>query len=230
MLRRCKHCGLVAEADEVFGDSAARLVIFDRKRCINHWFRTNVPRGVRGRCDTHKCAQKTSATSQLLPPQEALTKEDNRQNRAGVHFLIISGHRRAHQGCPLFPFGCWGLDLRCVGRGRRDSGSKRGHGPANKLRTISSILLGGPTSAICRPGSSTLKPRALRQDVQPLGRQIDPDAFSKSFTAKAATIKPMRFHALRHTHITHLLRDGVPLHIVSAEPVTPTRPSHSKPI
>ena len=36
LLGRCKHRGLVAEADEVFGDSAARLVIADRKRCINH--------------------------------------------------------------------------------------------------------------------------------------------------------------------------------------------------
>jgi hypothetical protein len=42
------------------------------------------------------------------------------------------------------------------------------------------------------------------------------DAFSKTFTAEAAAIKPIRFHDLRHTHITHLLRNGVPVHVVSA--------------
>src|SRR5262249_46461630 len=49
-----------------------------------------------------------------------------------------------------------------------------------------------------------------------LGRRLDPDAFSKVFTATVAAIKPVSFHPLRHTHITHLLRDGVPVHIVSA--------------
>jgi integrase len=53
------------------------------------------------------------------------------------------------------------------------------------------------------------------------GRRLDPDAFSKVFTASVATIKPVTFHALRHTHITHLLREGVPVHIVA------TRAGHS---
>ena len=55
------------------------------------------------------------------------------------------------------------------------------------------------------------------------GRQQDPDAFSKTFTAVAAAIKPITFHILRHSHITHLLRAGVPVHIVSA------RAGHSNP-
>jgi integrase len=38
----------------------------------------------------------------------------------------------------------------------------------------------------------------------------------ESFTAEAAAIKRVTFHALRHTHITHLLREGVPVHVVSA--------------
>ena len=49
-----------------------------------------------------------------------------------------------------------------------------------------------------------------------LCRQLDPDAFSKTFTAEAAFVKPISFHVLRHTHLTHLLRQNVPLHIVSA--------------
>ena len=49
-----------------------------------------------------------------------------------------------------------------------------------------------------------------------LARRLDPDAFSKTFTASAAVIKPVTFHALRHTHLTHLLREGVPVHIVAS--------------
>ena len=56
-----------------------------------------------------------------------------------------------------------------------------------------------------------------------LGRRLDPDAFSKNFAAEAAAIKRVTFHALRHTQITHLLRDGVPVHVVSA------RAGHSNP-
>jgi integrase len=49
-----------------------------------------------------------------------------------------------------------------------------------------------------------------------LGRRLDPDAFSKTFTASASTIKPVTFHSLRHTHLTHLLREGVPPHVVAS--------------
>ena len=56
-----------------------------------------------------------------------------------------------------------------------------------------------------------------------LGRRLDPDAFSKNFAAEAAAIKRVTIHTLRHTHITHLLRDGVPVHVVSA------RAGHSNP-
>jgi integrase len=59
--------------------------------------------------------------------------------------------------------------------------------------------------------------------TDPLGRQLDPDAFSKVFTAEASAIKPVTFHCLRHTHITHMLRNGVPVHVVSA------RAGHSSP-
>lgn len=46
----------------------------------------------------------------------------------------------------------------------------------------------------------------------------DPRRFSKQFTAevKAAKLPHVTFHGLRHTHITDLLRRGVPVHVVSA--------------
>jgi integrase len=40
---------------------------------------------------------------------------------------------------------------------------------------------------------------------------------------KAAGLKPITFHGLRHTHITLLLKSGVPVHVVSA------RAGHSRP-
>ncbi len=55
-----------------------------------------------------------------------------------------------------------------------------------------------------------------------LGAVLDPEQFSDAFTAKAT--KPgFTFHCLRHTHITLLLKSGVPVHIVSA------RVGHAKP-
>ena len=56
-----------------------------------------------------------------------------------------------------------------------------------------------------------------------LGAPITPKQLSEGFTAKAAAIKPVTFHCLRHTHITQLLRAGVPVHVVSA------RAGHAKP-
>jgi integrase len=49
------------------------------------------------------------------------------------------------------------------------------------------------------------------------GDMRSPRAFSKAFAAemKAAGLD-VTFHGLRHTHITHLLRSGVPVHVVSA--------------
>jgi integrase len=50
------------------------------------------------------------------------------------------------------------------------------------------------------------------------GNMFDPACFAKQFVREvaAAGIKRISFHVLRHTHITHLLRSGVPVHVVSA--------------
>lgn len=50
------------------------------------------------------------------------------------------------------------------------------------------------------------------------GRMRTPRPFSKEFAreAAAAGVPHVTFHGLRHTHITHLLRSGVPVHVVSA--------------
>lgn len=50
------------------------------------------------------------------------------------------------------------------------------------------------------------------------GRMRTPRPFSKEFAraADAAGLGHVTFHGLRHTHITHLLRSGVPVHVVSA--------------
>ena len=54
--------------------------------------------------------------------------------------------------------------------------------------------------------------------TSPLGKMLHPDSFSEAFVNKVAEIeiKPITFHGLRHTHITLLLRSGVPVHVVSA--------------
>ncbi|RUW21998.1 MULTISPECIES: site-specific integrase [unclassified Mesorhizobium] len=50
------------------------------------------------------------------------------------------------------------------------------------------------------------------------GRIRTPRPFSKEFAREAelAGVPQVTFHGLRHTHITHLLRSGVPVHVVSA--------------
>jgi integrase len=50
------------------------------------------------------------------------------------------------------------------------------------------------------------------------GHLRSPRPFSKEFAreAAAAGVAHVTFHGLRHTHITHLLRSGVPVHVVSA--------------
>lgn len=50
------------------------------------------------------------------------------------------------------------------------------------------------------------------------GKPLNPRNFSKQFAAEAdsAELGHVTFHGLRHTHITHLLRSGVPVHVVSA--------------
>jgi integrase len=54
--------------------------------------------------------------------------------------------------------------------------------------------------------------------TSPLGAMLKPDSFSEAFANKVAEldIKQITFHGLRHTHITHLLKSGVPVHVVSA--------------
>lgn len=49
------------------------------------------------------------------------------------------------------------------------------------------------------------------------GQPMDPDTLSKSFRRLVATAKvtPITFHGLRHTHISHLLMEGVHVKVVS---------------
>ena len=52
----------------------------------------------------------------------------------------------------------------------------------------------------------------------PDGKLQHPRHFTKAFGREvvAAKLPHVTFHGLRHTHITHLLRSGVPVHVVSA--------------
>ncbi len=61
--------------------------------------------------------------------------------------------------------------------------------------------------------------------TSPLGEMLHPDQFRRAFANEVADsgIRPVTFHCLRHTHITLLLKSGVPVHVVSA------RAGHSKP-
>jgi integrase len=54
--------------------------------------------------------------------------------------------------------------------------------------------------------------------TSPEGEMLNPDVLSEMFRLKvrAAGIKCTKFHGLRHFHITHLLKSGVPVHVVSA--------------
>jgi integrase len=49
------------------------------------------------------------------------------------------------------------------------------------------------------------------------GQPMDPDTLSKSFgrLVDASKVSPITFHGLRHTHISHLLMDGVHVKVVS---------------
>jgi integrase len=61
--------------------------------------------------------------------------------------------------------------------------------------------------------------------TSPLGEVLNPDYVTEAFVKKVAGagLKPITFHGLRHTHITLLLKSGVPVHVVSA------RAGHAKP-
>jgi integrase len=52
----------------------------------------------------------------------------------------------------------------------------------------------------------------------PDGTLRNPSHFTKAFSREVAAAKlpHITFHGLRHTYITHLLRSGVPVHVVSA--------------
>ena len=49
----------------------------------------------------------------------------------------------------------------------------------------------------------------------PLGEVINPDWLTEAFVNRvtAAGLKPITFHGLRHTHMTLLLKSGVPVHV-----------------
>jgi integrase len=49
------------------------------------------------------------------------------------------------------------------------------------------------------------------------GGMFNPDTFSSQFgrAVRAGRVPRVTYHGLRHTHITHLLRAGVPVHVVS---------------
>jgi integrase len=53
--------------------------------------------------------------------------------------------------------------------------------------------------------------------TRPDGEPMDADSLSKSFSALVANAKvtPITLHGLRHTHISHLLMDGVHVKVVS---------------
>jgi integrase len=57
-------------------------------------------------------------------------------------------------------------------------------------------------------------------------RLRNPSHFTKKFSREVAAAKlpHVTFHGLRHTHITHLLRSGVPVHVVAA------RAGHANPM
>jgi integrase len=61
--------------------------------------------------------------------------------------------------------------------------------------------------------------------TSPFGEMMNPNYVSDTFVKEvaAAGLKPITFHGLRHTHITLLLKSGVPVHVVSA------RAGHAKP-
>jgi integrase len=54
--------------------------------------------------------------------------------------------------------------------------------------------------------------------TSPEGDMLDPTSFTEAFTRQvaAAGVTRITFHGLRHTHITHLLRRGLPVHVVAA--------------
>jgi integrase len=58
--------------------------------------------------------------------------------------------------------------------------------------------------------------RATRKDAEAaLAKRLSELADGRYIAPTATAIKRVTFHALRHTHITHLLRNGVPVHVVA---------------
>lgn len=58
-----------------------------------------------------------------------------------------------------------------------------------------------------------------------LGEMLNPDYVTDAFAKKVmeAGLKPVTFHGLRHSHLSQLLKSGVPVHVVAA------RAGHAKP-
>ena len=52
-----------------------------------------------------------------------------------------------------------------------------------------------------------------RWDGQPFTPKALTNAFAK--IVRAAGVTPIGFHGLRHTHLSHLLADGVPVKVIS---------------
>ena len=53
--------------------------------------------------------------------------------------------------------------------------------------------------------------------VDPIGGPIRPDAYSDQFAAhvRAAGLPPIRLHDMRHSALSLLLQQGVPVHVVA---------------
>jgi integrase len=61
--------------------------------------------------------------------------------------------------------------------------------------------------------------------TSPEGAMLNPTVFSETFArqVRSAGVRATKFHGLRHLHISHLLKSGEPVHVVSA------RAGHARP-
>ena len=84
------------------------------------------------------------------------------------------------------------------------------------------VAFGPNTTALLRERREMVEKVGLADRSQVCARRdggsMIPDVVSRKFNAiaNACGISDVRFHDLRHTHATHLLTSGVPIHVVSA--------------